>query len=204
MIIRLYTENPNERTVRQVVELLRGGGVIVYPTDTVYALGCALDQPKAIERLRAIRGGKDTSELAIVCSEISEVAEYAKVDNFVFKLLKRNLPGPFTFILPASSQISDKVMVGRRTVGVRIPDNSIAQAIVRELGMPLVTASVRTDDVGEEIEYITDPELIHERYTGVDAVVDGGMGDNYASTVVDCTADGEAEIVRQGRRELEL
>lgn len=203
MIIRLYTENPNERTVRQVVELLRSGGVIVYPTDTVYALGCALDQPKAIERLRAIRGGKDTSELAIVCAEIGEVAEYAKVDNFVFKLLRRNLPGPFTFILPASSRITDKVMVGRRTVGVRIPDNSIAQAIVRELGMPLVTASVRTDDVGEEIEYVTDPELIHERYTGVDAVVDGGIGDHYASTVVDCTADGEAEIVRQGRRELE-
>lgn len=204
MIIKLYPENPNERTVRQVVDLLRGGGVIVYPTDTVYALGCALDQPKAIERLRKIRGGKETAELSIVCSEISAAAEYAKVDNRAFKLLKHNLPGPFTFILPASSRISEKVMVGRRTVGVRMPDNPIAQAIVRELGMPLVTASVRTDDVGEEVEYITDPELIHERYAGVDAVVDGGMGDVHASTVVDCTRDGETEVVRQGVRELEL
>lgn len=204
MIIKLYPENPNERTVRQVADVLRGGGVIVYPTDTVYALGCALDQPKAIERLRTIRGGKDSAEMAIVCSEIGEVAEYAKVDNRVFKLLKRNLPGPFTFILPASSRISEKVMVGRKTVGVRIPDNSVAQAIVRELGLPLVTASVRTDDVGEEIEYITDPELIHERYPAVDAVIDGGMGDNHASTIVDCTQSGEAEIVRQGLRELEF
>lgn len=202
MLIKLYPENPNERTVRQVVDILRGGGVIVYPTDTVYALGCALDQPKAIDRLRTIRGGKKTTELAIVCAEIAEVAEYARVDNLVFRLLKHNLPGPFTFILPASSRISERVMVGRRTVGVRIPDNSIAQAIVRELGMPLVTASVRTDDVGDEVEYITDPELIHERYAGVDAVVDGGMGDVQASTVVDCTESGTVEVVRQGRGEL--
>ncbi|WP_071135059.1 L-threonylcarbamoyladenylate synthase [Millionella massiliensis] len=204
MIIKLYPENPNERTVRQVVDLLRRGGVIVYPTDTVYALGCALDQPKAIERLRSIRGGKDSSEMSIVCSDISEVAEYARVDNLVFKLLKHNLPGPFTFILPASSKISDKVMVGRKTVGIRIPDNSIARAIVEALGEPLVTTSVRTDDVGDEVEYITDPELIHERYAAVDAVVDGGMGDNFASTVVDCTTSGEVEILRQGRSELEF
>lgn len=204
MIIKLYPENPNERTVRQVVDLLRRGGVIVYPTDTVYALGCALDQPKAIERLRSIRGGKDTSEMSIVCSDISEVAEYARVDNLVFKLLKHNLPGPFTFILPASSKISDKVMVGRKTVGIRIPDNSIARAIVEALGEPLVTTSVRTDDVGDEVEYITDPELIHERYAAVDAVVDGGMGDNFASTVVDCATSGEVEILRQGRSELEF
>lgn len=204
MILKLYPENPNERTLRQVVAILQHGGVIVYPTDTVYALGCALDQPKAIERLRTIRGGKDAAEMSIVCADISEVAEYAKVDNLVFKLLKHNLPGPFTFILPASSKISDKVMVGRKTVGVRIPDNAIAQAIVRELGMPLVTASVRTDDVGEEVEYITDPELIRERYAAVDAVVDGGMGDNFASTVVDCTVSGEVNIVRQGRQELEM
>lgn len=204
MIIKLYPENPNERTVRQVVDLLRRGGVIVYPTDTVYALGCALDQPKAIERLRSIRGRKDSSEMSIVCSDISEVAEYARVDNLVFKLLKHNLPGPFTFILPASSKISDKVMVGRKTVGIRIPDNSIARAIVEALGEPLVTTSVRTDDVGDEVEYITDPELIHERYAAVDAVVDGGMGDNFASTVVDCTTSGEVEILRQGRSELEF
>ena len=204
MIIKLYPENPNERTVRQVADILRRGGVIVYPTDTVYALGCALDQPKAIERLRTIRGGKDSAEMSIVCAEIGEAAEYAKVDNLVFKLLKHNLPGPFTFILPASSRISDKVMIGRKTVGVRIPDNSIALAIVRELGMTLVTTSVRTDDVGDEVEYITDPELISERYPAVDAVIDGGIGDNFASTVVDCTVSGEVDVVRQGRRELEF
>lgn len=204
MILKLYPENPNERTVRQVADILRNGGVIVYPTDTVYALGCALDQPKAIERLRMIRGGKNSTEMSIVCSQIGEVAEYAKVDNLVFRLLKHNLPGPFTFILPASSKISDKVMVGRKTVGVRIPANPIAQAIVEELGMPLVTTSVRTDDVGDEVEYITDPELIHERYAAVDAVIDGGIGDNHASTIVDCTQNGEVEIVRQGLRELEF
>lgn len=203
MIIKLYPENPNERTVRQVVDLLRRGGVIVYPTDTVYALGCALDQPKAIERLRSIRGGKDSSEMSIVCSDISEVAEYARVDNLVFKLLKHNLPGPFTFILPASSKISDKVMVGRKTVGIRIPDNSIARAIVEALGEPLVTTSVRTDDVGDEVEYITDPELIHERYgREVALVIDGGTGDNVPTTVVDLT-DGEPEILREGKGELQ-
>lgn len=205
MIIKLYPENPNERTVRQVADILASGGVIVYPTDTVYALGCSLAQPKAIERLRAIRG-KNETEMAIVCPDLSELAEYARVDNATFKLLKRNLPGPFTFILPASSRISEKVMQGRKTVGVRIPANDIALAIVRELGVPMVTTSVHTN-VEEETEYITDPELIHERYPMVDAVVDGGAGDNFASTVVDCTSGGtedEVAIVRLGRRELEF
>lgn len=205
MIIKLYPENPNERTVRQVADILASGGVIVYPTDTVYALGCSLAQPKAIEKMRAVKG-KNETEMAIVCPDLSDLSEYARVDNTTFKLLKRNLPGPFTFILPASSRISDKVMQGRKTVGVRIPANDVALAIVRELGVPMVTTSVRTD-VGDEVEYITDPELIHERYPMVDAVVDGGAGDNFASTVVDCTSGGTEEdvvIMRQGRRELEF
>lgn len=204
MLIKLYPQNPNERTIRQVVEILASGGVIVYPTDTVYALGCSLAEPKAIERMRTIKG-KDETRMSIVCSDLSEVAEYARVDNTTFKLLKRNLPGPFTFILPASSRISEKVMTGRKSVGVRVPDNSIAQAIVRELGVPLVSTSVRTRDRGEDVEvgYYTHPELIEERWgRQVDAVIDAGMGDNVASTVVDLTGD-EITVTRQGLGELD-
>lgn len=204
MLIKLYPHNPNERTIRQVVEILTSGGVIVYPTDTVYALGCSLAEPKAIERMRTIKG-KDETRMSIVCSDLSEVAEYARVDNNTFKLLKRNLPGPFTFILPASSRISEKVMTGRKSVGVRVPDNSIAQAIVRELGVPLVSTSVRTRDRGEDVEvgYYTHPELIEERWgRQVDAVIDAGMGDNVASTVVDLTGD-EITVTRQGLGELD-
>lgn len=204
MIIKLYPENPNEKSVRQIVDLLRSGGVIVYPTDTVYALGCSLGEPKAIEKMRKIKG-KNETEMSIVCADLSEVSDYAKVDNAAFKILKRNMPGPFTFILPASSRISEKVMRGRKTIGIRVPDHPIAQAIVRELGLPMVTTSVRTRNAEDAEEgYYTHPELIHERYTplGVDVVVDGGLGDNVASTIVDATED-EVKIMRQGLHELE-
>lgn len=204
MIIKLYPENPNEKSVRQIVDLLRSGGVIVYPTDTVYALGCSLGEPKAIEKMRKIKG-KNETEMSIVCADLSEVSDYAKVDNAAFKILKRNMPGPFTFILPASSRISEKVMRGRKTIGIRVPDHPIVQAIVRELGLPMVTTSVRTRNAEDAEEgYYTHPELIHERYTplGVDVVVDGGLGDNVASTIVDATED-EVKIMRQGLHELE-
>lgn len=199
MLIKLYPENPNERTVREIAHMLRSGAVIAYPTDTVYAMGCSLSQPKAIERLKAIKGKKQT-ELAIVCSDLSNLSDYAKVDNATFRILKRNLPGAFTFILPASSKTPEKVLEGRKTIGIRIPNNSITQAIVRELGVPLVTTSIKDDD--QTVEYITDPSLIEERYAMLDAVIDGGYGDNYASTIVDCTS-GEPEITRQGRAELD-
>lgn len=196
MILKLYPENPNERTVREVAKILAAGGVVAYPTDTVYAFGCSLQCPRAIERLREIKGKKET-EMAIVCSDLSHLSDYAKVDNTVFKILRRNLPGGFTFILNASSRTPDRVLEGRRTIGIRIPDNSIALAIVRELGVPMVTTSIRD----AEVEYMTDPELIEERYAMLDAVVDGGYGDVVASTVVDCT-ESEGRIIRQGRAEL--
>ncbi len=179
--------------------MLENDGVIVYPTDTVYAFGCSLRSPKAIERLRAIRG-KDEGELSIVCAGLSHIADYAKVDNPTFKILKHNLPGPFTFILKASGKVPDKCLERRKTIGVRIPENPIPLHLVEGLGNPLLTASVKDDD--DVIEYTTDPELIHEKYgVLVDLVVDGGYGNNEASTVVDCSGE-EPQIVREGLGEL--
>ncbi|MEG1607108.1 MAG: L-threonylcarbamoyladenylate synthase [Mucinivorans sp.] len=195
MIIKLYADSPNERTVNQIVNILQEGGVIAYPTDTVYALGCAITQPKAIERLREIKGKKSTL-MSIVCADLSKIADYAKVDNSTFKILKHYLPGGYTFILRSSQRTPEKVLQGRKTIGIRVPDNEIALAIVRALGCPLVTTSVRSNDV--EVEYLTDPSLIHERFPELSAVVDGGIGDNFASTIVDCVGT-EPEIVRQGR-----
>lgn len=198
MLTKIYAENPSERELRRVIEALERDGLIVYPTDSVYALGCSLRSPRAIERLRRIKGG---GELSVVFDSIASVAEYCRVDNAAFRILRRNLPGPFTFILPASSRIPDKTLGRRRTIGIRIPDNPVACAIVAALGCPLVTTSVKDDD-GEE-EYTTDPELIHERYGHeVALVVDGGMGDNVPTTVVDLTG-GEPEIVREGKGEFE-
>ena len=199
MIVRIYPENPNGKVVEQVVRVLENDGVIVYPTDTVYAFGCSLRSPRAIERLKSIRG-KCEGELAIVCADLSHIADYAKVDNPTFKILKRNLPGPFTFILKASGKVPDKCLEKRKTIGVRIPENPIPLHIVELLGNPLATTSVRDDD--EVVEYTTDPELIHEKYGAlVDLVVDGGYGNNEASTVVDCSGD-EPQIVREGLGEL--
>lgn len=197
MLIKIFPENPSARAIAQVVKILNQGGVIAYPTDTVYALGCSIAQPKAIERLREIKGKKATL-MSIVCADLSNIADYARVDNNTFKILKRHLPGGFTFILHSSNRTPEKVLQGRKTVGIRVPNNAIALAIVKELGVPLVTTSVRADNV--EVEYITDPSLIEERFAQLDVVVDGGMGDNYASTIVDCV-DSEPEIVRQGRAE---
>ncbi len=201
MLIKLYRQNTDERLVRQVACLLRNGGVVIYPTDSVYAFGCALGQQKAIDRIKQIKG-KEAGEFAIVCSDLSHISDYARVDNPTFKLLKKNLPGPFTFILNASNNVPDKFLDRRKTIGIRIPDDPIALAIVRELGMPLVTTSVK--DIDNVQEYTTDPELIHEHYSDiVDMVVDGGYGNNEASTVVDCTGD-EPEVARQGIGELIL
>lgn len=198
MLIRIYPDNPNPSAIRQVVALLDAGGVIAYPTDTVYALGCSMGSTKAIEKLRELKGKKHT-EMSIICSDLSHLAEYAKVDNTTFKILKRNLPGPFTFILPATGKTPDRVMETRKTIGIRVPDNEITLAIVRELGMPLVTTSIKD----EEQEYLTDPELIEEKYRQLQAVVDGGYGEYIASTVVDCTEDGDPVIIRQGKLELQ-
>lgn len=195
MIVRIYPRNPNEKAIDQIVRILLDDGVIVFPTDGVYALGCSLKSNRAIERIRAI-SGKEGPDLSIICSDLSAVALYAKVDTPTFKLLKRNLPGPFTFILNASGKVPDKFLERRKTVGIRIPDHPIPLAIVERLGHPLVTTSVK--EIGGEEEYTTDPSLIYEHYEAlIDALIDGGYGEKAPSTVVNCTGD-EPEITRQG------
>ena len=199
MIVKVYPENPNPREMKRVVETLRDDGVIIYPTDGVYAFGCSLHCQKAIDRIKVLRNRRD-DELTLVCDGISRIADYARVDNVQFRILKRNLPGAFTFILRASGRVPDKALGRRKSVGVRIPDSPIALEIVRLLDAPLVTASVK--DIDEMIEYTTDPELIHERYGDrVEMVVDGGYGANVPSTLVDLT-DGEPIIIREGGGEL--
>lgn len=201
MLVKIYPENPNPKEIAKAVEVLRSDGVIIYPTDGVYAFGCSLHSIKAIDRIKAIRNKRD-DELTIVCDDFSRVSEFARVDNTQFKILKRNLPGAFTFILKASGRVSDKALGRRKSVGVRIPANAIPVEIVRELDFPMVTASVKDPD--EVIEYTTDPELIYERYGRlVDMVIDGGYGDNTPTTLVDLT-DDEPEIIREGSGELRL
>lgn len=200
MLTKIYEQNPSEKELQRVVDVLERDGFVIYPTDSVYAFGCSIRSPKAIERLRRMRG-KQPGQLAVVFADLAQVAEYCRVDNAAFRILKRNLPGPFTFVLTASSRVPDKALEKRRTIGVRIPANGVARAIVERLGAPLITASVKDDD--EVVEYTTDPELIHERYgREVDLVIDGGAGDNVPTTVVDLTQD-EAEVLREGKGELQ-
>lgn len=199
MTIRIYPQNPSEKAIAQVADILRRDGVIVYPTDSVYAFGCSIKSAKAIDRLRAVTG-KTGDLFSIICPDLSTVSTYAKVSNDVFRILRRNLPGPITFVLNASGKVPDKFLERKRTIGVRIPDNPIPVAIVAELGHPLVTASVRDAD---EQEYTTDPSLIAERYGHlVDAVIDGGYGNDTPTTVVDCTDEDDIAILREGRGEL--
>ncbi len=204
MIIKLYNENPNPGKIRQVIDILENGGIIIYPTDTVYAMGCSLLAKKAVEKIARFKGqNPDNPDLSVIFHDMSQLSEYTIIrDNSIFKLLKRNLPGPFTFIVQANSQMPRFFTGKKKTVGIRIPDNNIVLEIVKEFGKPLITTSIHDPD--EIIEYTTDPELIHEKYSGfVDAVLDGGYGKNEASTVVDCTGD-EPEIVRQGLGILEV
>lgn len=202
MYIKLYDDNPNPREVREVVEVLRDGGVIIYPTDTVYAFGCDIFHPKAIEKICKLKHlDPKRSRMAIVCNDLSNISQYAKVSNSVFKILKKNLPGAFTFILNGSSNLPPSLR-GRKTIGIRVPQNQIVLDIVSELGNPIFTTSII--DYDEVSEYETDPELLLEKYESqVDLVVDGGFGDNVPSTIVDCTED-EPEIIRQGKGELLL
>lgn len=202
MLIKLFEDNPNERDILKVVEVLKNGGVIIYPTDTIYAIGCDINNVKAIQRVCQLKGIKpEKANFSMICRDLSNIAVYAKVNNEVFKVMKRNLPGPYTFILPATAKLPNAMMNRRKTVGIRIPDNYIVMAIVEELGNPLLTTSVKAED--EFLEYMTDPELICEKYEKqVDLVIDGGYGQNIASTVVDCTGD-TIEIIRQGIEELE-
>ena len=198
MLIRLYNENPNPKHVRQIVDLLEDGGIIIYPTDTVYAMGCDILATKAIEKIARFKGlNPKNPELSLIFHDMSQLSEYTIIrDNTIFKLLKRNLPGPFTFIVQANSQIPKLFKNKKKTVGIRIPDNNIVLELVRELGRPIITTSIHDPD--EVIEYTTDPELIYEKYKEfADVVIDGGFGKNEASTIVDCTGE-EIEVIRQG------
>lgn len=202
MFVKLFEDNPNERDILRIAEVLREGGVIIYPTDTIYAIGCDINHVKAVQRVCQLKGVKpEKASFSMICRDLSNIAAYAKVSNEVFKVMKRNLPGPYTFILPATSKLPNVLINKRKTIGIRVPDNRIVMAIVEELGNPLLTTSVKADD--DVMEYMTDPELIYEKYgKSVDVVVDGGYGQNVASTVVDCTGPS-IEIVRQGIGELE-
>lgn len=204
MLIRIYPENPSPKQIRFVADTLEKGGIIIYPTDTVYAMGCDIRSQKAIEKIARHKGMNPANPaLSVIFHDMSQLAEYTVIhDNNLFRLLKRNLPGPFTFIVHANNQIPRLFKDRKKTVGIRIPNNSIPLEIVRELGRPIVTTSVHDSD--ELIEYTTDPELIHEKYRDfADIVIDGGFGNNEASTIVDCTG-GEIVILRQGLGELEF
>ncbi len=199
MLVRIYEENPNPNQIRRIVEVLRNGGVIIMPTDTVYAFGCDIFNKNGVELITKIKE-KDLrkSNLSFICKDMSEVSEYAKMDDEAFKLMKKNLPGPFTFILNGSNSLP-KLFKNKKTVGIRMPDNNIVMEIVKELGNPIMTSSIFRD---ENTEYVTDPELIDEKYgKQVDLVIDGGEGGYIASTIVDCT-NGEIEVIREGSGEL--
>lgn len=200
MLIKIYPDNPNQRDIDKVVKILQEGGLIIYPTDTVYAIGCDALNVRAVERICRMKGvNPQKSNLSIICYDLSNLSEYAKVSNAAFKLMKKYLPGPFTFILPTSGELP-KIYKHRKTVGIRVPDNLIIRTLVHDLGNPILTMSIHDED--ELIEYSTDPELIHEKYEKtVDVVIDGGYGGSEASTVVDCTTD-EFEIIRQGKGKL--
>lgn len=203
MLIRLYNENPNPRDIRRVVEVLRDGGIIIYPTDTVYGLGCDITNSKAVEKVARFKGiNIEKSNFSFICSDLSHISDYTKpISNTVFKLMKKNLPGPFTFILDANNNVPRYFKGKKKTVGIRVPDNNIIREIVYELGNPILSTSIRDED--EIVEYTTDPELIYEKYQDIaDIVIDGGYGELIPSTVIDCTGDS-IEIIREGKGILE-
>lgn len=201
--IKIYEENPNPREIMRVVDILRNGGVIIYPSDTVYALGCDITNNRAMERVAQLRGVKlEKANFSFVCEDLSNLSDYVKqIDTPTFKILKRNLPGPYTFILPGNNNLPT-VFKKKKEVGIRIPDNTITRAIVHGLGNPIISTSIKDDD--EVIEYTTDPELILEKWDKqVDLVIDGGYGGNVASTIIDLTG-AEPVVVREGKGSLEL
>lgn len=196
-LIKMYPENPDPRRIEQIIQVLRDGGLIIYPTDTVYGLGCDISNYKAVEALCRLKHVKpEKANFSFICSDLSNLSMYARqIDTAAFKILKRLLPGPYTFILPAGPGLP-KAFKGKKTVGIRVPDNNIPREIVKSLGNPIISTSVY--DTDELLEYTTDPELIAERMDSVvDLVIDGGYGGNIASTVVSLV-NGYPEILREG------
>jgi tRNA threonylcarbamoyl adenosine modification protein (Sua5/YciO/YrdC/YwlC family) len=200
--IKIYNDNPNKREIAKVVKVLQSGGLVIYPTDTVYGLGCDITKSKALEKIAKIKGVKlEKANFSFICNDLSHLSDYVKqLDSATFKILKRALPGPYTFILPGSSNLP-KVFKKKKTVGIRIPDNNIIRMLVAELGHPIISTSIRDDD--DVLEYTTDPELIFEKWQNlVDIVIDGGYGDNEPSTVIDLTE--QPTVVRSGKGSLDI
>jgi tRNA threonylcarbamoyl adenosine modification protein (Sua5/YciO/YrdC/YwlC family) len=201
--IKIYKDNPNPTEIKKAVDVLKRGGLIIYPTDTVYGLGCDFTNTKAIEKIARIKGVKlEKANFSFICNDLSHLSDYVKqIDTPTYKLLKRALPGPYTFILPGSKSLP-KVFKKKKTVGIRIPDNSIALAIVEELGNPIISTSIHDED--DVLEYTTDPELIFEKWQHlVDGVIDGGFGDIHASTIIDLT-EAEPIVIREGKGSVEI
>jgi tRNA threonylcarbamoyl adenosine modification protein (Sua5/YciO/YrdC/YwlC family) len=203
MLLKIYTKNPSEKNIRKVVQVLSNGGVVIFPTDTIYAIGCNIYSPKALDRIARIKGlNPKNANFSFLCYDLSQLSDYTRpISNDVYKLMRRTLPGPYTYILNANSKVPKIFSNKKKTVGIRIPENNILSEIIRELGNPIMSTSIHDDD--EIIEYSTDPELIHERYKDmVDIVIDGGLGDNTPSTIIDCTGE-EILMVREGKGEVE-
>ena len=201
--IKIYENNPNEVAIKKVVEVLKNGGLVIYPTDTVYGLGCDITNTKALERVAKIKGVKlENANFSFICSDLSHISDYIKqIDTSTFKILKRALPGPYTFILPGNNNLP-KEFKKKTTVGIRVPDNAIALEIVRQLGNPIVSTSIHDED--EVLEYSTDPELIFEKWQNlVDLVIDGGYGDNIGSTIIDLSGF-EPVVIREGKGSLDV
>lgn len=199
--LQIHPDTPQERKILEAVEVLRNGGVIIYPTDTIYGLGCDIHNARAVERVCQIKGVKpDKVNLSFICSDLTHISDYARIETPTYKVMKKALPGPFTFVLEASSRVPKYAGGKKKTVGIRIPDNNISLALVRELGNPILSTSVHDDD--DVLEYSTDPELIYEKYRNlVDMVIDGGSGNNIASTVVDVT--NNFKVLREGAGDIE-
>lgn len=197
-LIKLYPENPEQAKINRIVSVLRNGGIIIYPTDTVYGMGCDIFNQRAVEKICRIKGIKsEKNNLSFICYDLSHISEYAKnLPTPVFKIMKKALPGPFTFILNANNNVPKILHTKKKTVGIRVPDNCIPRQIVKDLGNPIVTTSIKDED--EVLEYSTDPELIYEKFKNqVDIIIDGGFGNNIPSSIIDCTND-QVEVIREG------
>lgn len=204
MLISIHPDNPEQRKIAQIIQTLKKGGVIIYPTDTVYSMACDMNNRKAVERMAQIKGIKvEKANFSLICYDLSHISDFTvQFGNNIYKMMKRALPGPYTFILNANTSIPKLFKSKKKTIGIRVPDNNIARMLVEELGNPLISTSVHDDD--EILEYITDPELIHEKYENiVDIVINGGYGQNEASTIIDCTGN-DAEVIREGIGSLDI
>lgn len=202
-LVKIFEENPNEREIDKVVAVLKKGGLIIYPTDTVYGIGCDITNTKAMEKVAKIKGVKlEKANFSFICYDLSNLSEYVKqIDTRTYKILKKALPGPYTFILPSNNNLP-KAFKNKKTVGIRVPNSNIVRELVKKLGNPIVSTSIYDED--DLIEYTTDPELIYEKWEKkVDIVIDGGYGDNIPSTVIDLSND-EVEIIREGKGDIDF